>query len=94
MDGNRQIRPMATTEATYAARGDVMANHYVEWVQIYPLKRDERLKTICSCGERKVEWVINGRSSNLTRSGQTQWSCGDCLEEVLLSQKWSVRWGI
>ena len=85
---------MATTKATYAAGGDVMANHYVEWVQIYPLKRDERLKTICSCGERKVEWVINGRSSNLTRSGHTQWSCGDCLEKALLSQRWSVRWGI
>lgn len=69
-----------------------MASHYVEWVQIYPLKQE--LKSTCGCGEDKVSWVINGRTSNLTRAGITQYSCGNCLEETLLSQRWSARWGI
>jgi predicted SprT family Zn-dependent metalloprotease len=67
-------------------------NHYVEWVQIYPIKVDPKLVTLCACGESPCEWIINGRTHNLTKANSTQYACSNCIGEVLLSQRWAIRW--
>ena len=72
-----------------------MASHpldkFVEWVQVYPIGIDERLKPLCACGQSNCEWVLGGKTAQLNRAGNVQYACSDCLGEVLLSMRWHPR---
>jgi len=58
------------------------------WVQIIPESRDESLRPLCEyCLENRYSWIINGRSSGLTRTGTT-YSCNNCIWKALNTIRW------
>jgi hypothetical protein len=63
--------------------------HIAQWAQVMPAKQRERLRPNCKfCNENTYEWVINGRTSGLTRTGAI-YSCNNCLYLALSSVRWA-----
>ena len=61
---------------------------YIAWAQVMPSKpRSESLIPDCSKGCGKSKWIVNGRSSGLTRTS-TSYACDKCLPIVLDKQDW------
>jgi hypothetical protein len=62
---------------------------FIAWAQVMPAKpRREFLIADCSNGCGKSKWIVNGRSSGLTRTSTT-YACDLCLASVLDKQDWS-----
>ena len=62
---------------------------YIAWAQVMPCKpKQKNLIADCSNGCGKSKWIINGRSSGLTRTSTT-YACDKCLASVLDEQNWS-----
>jgi predicted RNA-binding Zn-ribbon protein involved in translation (DUF1610 family) len=58
------------------------------WAQVIPETREENLRIYCPyCEENRYDWIINGRSSGLTRTGTT-YSCNNCLWKALNTVRW------
>ena len=62
---------------------------FSSWVQITPETRAENLRPLCEyCEENRYSWIINGRSSGLTRTGTT-YSCNNCIWKALSTIRWA-----
>jgi hypothetical protein len=61
---------------------------FSNWVQVMPENRAEHLRPQCEyCQENKYCWIINGRSSGLTRTF-TAYSCNNCIWKALARVRW------
>lgn len=59
------------------------------WAQVMPAKQAENLRINCPyCEKVKYDWIINGRSSGLTKTGTT-YSCNTCLWRALSKVRWN-----
>jgi len=61
---------------------------YIAWAQVMPCKtKHETLVGDCANGCGKSKWIVNGRSSGLTKT-KTTYACDKCLASVLDKQDW------
>ena len=78
----------AMTIQPMLSEGRRKQKHKAAWAQVTKPNQREDLRPNCSyCDHTIYEWVVNGRTEELTRTG-TIYSCNSCLWLAINSLRW------